>query len=124
MVRKICLDSDIIIELLKNNQDVINKIISLNATFYTTPINLFEVWYGKSKQEGTEEFIHNIEVIDISKDIGLLAAENMEKLRKNGLLIDFRDMFIASACISKDIELLTNNKKHFERMKSLGLKLV
>ncbi len=122
--RKICLDSDIIIEFLKSNDKTKEKINSLNASFYATPINIFEVWYGKNKQEGTKGFLDNIKIIDIDKETGLLSAEIMEKLRDDGKLIEFRDVMIASACIINNVELLTNNRKHFERLKRFGLKLV
>ena len=122
--RKICLDSDIIIEFLKSNDKTKEKINSLNASFYATPINIFEVWYGKNKQEGTKGFLDNITIIDIDKETGLLSAEIMEKLRDDGKLIEFRDVMIASACIINNVELLTNNRKHFERLKRFGLKLV
>ena len=40
-----------------------------------------------------------------------------------GMEVEFRDIMIASICINRDIPLLKNNKKHFERLKGEGLKL-
>ncbi len=124
MDREVCLNSDIIIELLKNNNEVKKEIDSIEAIFYTTPINIFEVWYGKKKHEGIKEFIEKIKVINISKEIGIKTAEIMDKLREEGQLIEFRDIMIASICIENNLELLTNNKKHFERLRKFGLKLI
>ena len=123
MEREICLDSDIIIELLRNNIEVKNRIEEIEGIFYTTPINIFEVWYGKEKQEGVELFIDKIIVKEITKEIGKNCAEIMSTLKKEGQLIEFRDVLIASTCIKNNLELLTNNKKHFDRMKKFGLKL-
>ena len=96
----------------------------IDASFVTTSVNVFEIWYGKEKQEGVEEFINQIENINITKEIGIKTAEILKELKKKGLLVEFRDVFIASACIINNIELLTNNRKHFERIKSFGLKLI
>ena len=124
MVRKVCLDSDVIIELLEGNEPTISMIKEIDASFVTTSVNVFEIWYGKEKQEGVEEFINQIENINITKEIGIKTAEILKELKKKGLLVEFRDVFIASACIINNIELLTNNRKHFERIKSFGLKLI
>jgi tRNA(fMet)-specific endonuclease VapC len=124
MVRKVCLDSDVIIGLLKDNLEVKRKIEETDAIFYTTPINIFEIWYGKEKQAGTKEFAERIIVKEITKEIGKNAADMMNILRKEGEIIDVRDIFIASVCIEDNLELFTSNKKHFQRLKKFGLKLV
>ena len=92
MVRKICLDSDILIEFLRENKEIKEKIESLGGQFYTTSINVFEIWGGRIKSE--------------------------EKM------IDIRDIFVGARCIENKQELLTNNRKHFERLKKFGLVLV
>ncbi len=124
MDEKICLDSDIIIEFLKKNEKVKEKLDLLNETFYTTPINIFEVWYGKSKQEGIRGLLDNLKIISTTKEMGFLSAEIMEKLRNKGELIEFRDVIIAASCINSNSSLLTLNKKHFERLTKFGLKLI
>ncbi len=126
MDRKICLDSDILIEILRTNQDVKDQLSELNSNLYTTPINIFEVWGGRSKkdEEGVKKLINSLKKIDLDELSALKAGDMQIELKNSGELIDFRDLFIGAVCIQNNIELLTNNKKHFERLKKFGLKLV
>ncbi|MBI2043487.1 type II toxin-antitoxin system VapC family toxin [Candidatus Pacearchaeota archaeon] len=126
MVRKICLDSDIIIELLKNNLEVIKTINSLDAEFYATVVNIFEIWTGRMEKESKTiiELISELNILDFDRKSALRAGDIRKKLKGRGELIEIRDIFIASICIQNNMELLTYNKKHFERLKQFELKLV
>jgi predicted nucleic acid-binding protein len=42
-------------------------------------------------------------------------------LRKENLLIEFRDIFIAATCLVNHLPIKTINKKHFERIKGLEI---
>src|SRR3989344_5041504 len=109
MVRKICLDSDIVIELLNNNSGVIESIRRLDAEFYTTAINSFELWYGRKNSELIEELLEWAQVLHLGDYDSRLAGDILRKLKNEGKLIDIKDLFIASICIRNKIELLTNN---------------
>jgi len=54
----------------------------------------------------------------------LIASKIWTSLRKEGQLIDERDLEIGSLCIANHIPLWTKNVKHFLRLKKYGLKLV
>jgi len=43
-------------------------------------------------------------------------------LRKKGSIIELQDIFIAASSISMGMPLLTNNRKHFERIENLEIK--
>lgn len=124
--RKICLDSDIIVDFLRKNPETKRIIEELGEEFYTTQINTFEIWSGKLKHEENmiKNMLGSLTKIDFDEQAALKAGDIQMKLKETGNLIDFRDLFIASICIQNNLELLTNNKKHFERMKKFGLKLV
>ena len=124
MVREICLDSDVIIDLSKNVDQIKSRLISLDALFYITSINVFEVWFGRKEKDNALEFLEKFGVLDLNKSSALLAADILRDLKKEGLILDFRDIFVASICITNKIELMTNNLKHFERFKKFGLRLV
>ncbi|MEK6890067.1 MAG: type II toxin-antitoxin system VapC family toxin [Nanoarchaeota archaeon] len=126
MEREICLDSDIIIEILRNNEKVIKNVYSLDAIFHTTSINIFEIWSGRFEKEENQinGILRAFEKIDFEEKHAILAGDIQMKLRERKELIDFRDLFIASICICNNLELLTNNKKHFEKLKKFGLKLI
>ena len=124
MVRRICLDSDILISFL--NKDVRTKEIldSLDADFSTTAINSFELWFGRKKNETVFELLSWLKPIELDDKSARMAADMLRKLKKKGKVIDLKDVLIGAVCIKNDMELLTNNKKHFERLKEFGLILV
>jgi len=124
MVRRICLDSDVLIALLNDDQPTKEIVESLDADFYTTAINSFELWQGRKKVEpvfGLLSSLHQLALHDIA---ARLAADILRELKAKGKILDLRDLFIASLCINEGIELLTYNTKHFERLKEFGLILV
>ena len=124
MVKEICLDSDIMISFLKKDDKAVAILQSFEADYYTTVINIFEIWYGKKKVEPIPELLEWINILDLEKESAILAAEILIKLRKIGQIIEYRDAFVAGICIANNIPLLTFNKKHFSRLKKFGLKLV
>jgi tRNA(fMet)-specific endonuclease VapC len=123
VVRKVCLDSDVIIDFLRegNSKAIVS---SLDAVFYTSSVNVFEVWYGKKSKENVPEFLDKLETFSFDEKAAVLAAEILLSLRKKGELVEYRDVFLAAICIRNELELLTLNLKHFERLKKFGLKLV
>lgn len=123
VVRKICLDTDILIQMMRNDESVKAIMASFDSTFHTTSINVFEIWQGHRKGEETLELLSPIVKLDFDEKSAFVAGDIQRKLLDNGQVLDIRDVFVASACISNNAELLTLNKKHFERMKKFGLKL-
>lgn len=124
VVKKICLDSDILIGVSKHEEKSIAAFASLDAVFYTTSINVFEIWQGKREGEKLSQFLDAFKVFDFDKQSAMIAGDIKKSLEKSGLALDLRDIFIASICIANDTELLTLNKKHFERIEPFGLRLV
>ena len=125
MDNKICLDSDVMIELLRNNQEIVERIREKQATFITTPINILELWNGrkKSEEEKIENLINQLGIMVMDTEEGKKAGDLTKILREKGEIIEMRDIIIAGICIKNNIPLMTLNTKHFERLKPFGLKL-
>ena len=47
----VCLDSDVIIDFLNNDNRTIELLNQLHYDFSTTSINIFEIWSGRKKEE-------------------------------------------------------------------------
>jgi len=124
MVRKICLDSDALIALLRKDENTKALLESLDATFCITAVNSFEVWFGRKSNEPATDLLRWFEIIAIDDSSARLAADLLRELKKEGSSIEFRDIFIGATCITHNIELLTYNLKDFGRMKKYGLKVV
>jgi len=125
MVREICLDSDILIGISNNNQEIISQLSSIeDAYLYTTTINVFELWSGRKKEEPIKKLLNNLKILDFDYNSSIISNNLRKYLKKAGKNTDFRDIIIASICISNEIELLTLNIKHFSRLENYGLNLV
>ena len=124
MDRKICLDTDILIQIMRNDKKLKEKINSLNASFYTTSINIFEIWQGHKKGEETLELLEALIKLNFDESSAFFAGDLQRKLSDKGTLIDFRDLFIGATCIKNNVELMALNSKHFLRLKQFGLKLI
>lgn len=124
MVKEICLDSDILIGLLRNDQEAVNVVSSAEGNFAITTINMFELWSGRKEKDVIMPFLSSFHILPFDEKSSLLAGDMRIKLKKTGMDIDIRDIFIAAMCITSGNQLLTNNTKHFERFKQFGLVLV
>ena len=123
MVRKVCLDSDVLIALLNKDEQTKKLMESLDAEFVITSVTSFEVWFGRKNAEPVSELLEWMDVLNLTDDSGRLAADILRELKKKGTMIEIRDLFIGAICIENKVELLTYNNKHFERLKPFGLKL-
>jgi len=66
------------------------------------------------------ELILNINVINFDSKAGEQFGNIKAELKKTGKMINDSDLFIAAA-ISNDMKLVTNNNKHFQRIKKLKI---
>jgi len=123
VVEKVCLDSNILIEILNNNQDIRRKIEESNDEYYITPVSIFEVWYGRKDTEKITNLLQGIYKLEFDEESAKIAAKILKQLEEKGKALDARDMFIGAICIKNKIKLMTLNKKHFERLKEYGLEL-
>ncbi|MBI2499308.1 PIN domain-containing protein [Candidatus Woesearchaeota archaeon] len=123
------LDTDIIIEYLRGNKKVIDRLISLSYDeLYTTTISLAELFYGiyqsSKKEKNTQklaDFLSNIAVLNIGISSCKLFGKLKSELKNKGELIDNFDLFIASICITNNLILITNNDKHFRKITNLRI---
>ena len=125
MVRQICLDSDALIELVLNDEKTKEFIEQTEAEWHTTTINIFEIWSERNeKKQNIENLMNGLKKQEFDEIAALKAGEIRRRVKEKGEFIEIRDIFIASTCIVNELELFTYNKKHFERLKPFGLKLI
>ena len=126
----ICLDTDILIELLRNKAEIVAwiKEHEENCHLATTIINIFELFYGvylsnspKIKMKEVNNLIERLTVLDISLKSANEAGKQLARLKKEGELIEFRDVLIGTTSLVEGFSLKTNNKTHFSRVEGLRL---
>lgn len=124
MVRKVCLDSAVIIGILNGDETTKTMVSAIDAQFLTTAISSFEIWQGNTDKNLMIELLEWLNILELDDPSARCAADLFNVLKQKGEILELRDIFIAAICIKNDIELLTLNKKHFERLKKYGLRLV
>lgn len=126
----ICLDTDIIVDLLRGKESLSDFLSLVPLGINTTIITLMELYYGSFKSNRPAD-IHLIDslnndlnIVKLKENDARLAGKIMAALEKKGKKLDFRDVTIAAICIDNEMSLVTRNRKHFRLMEEFGLKLL
>lgn len=127
-----CLDTDLLIAILRGKKEAYNKVIELDeeGKEATTSICAFELFFGANKSERKTEnvkealkLLGRLEVFPLDLSSSRRAGEIAAKLVAKGETIDFRDAMIGAIALEKDLTLVTRNKSHFARIKGLKIEL-
>lgn len=111
------LDTDAIIGLLRERR---------YEAGYITVITLIEVLRGIEDEKRTDIkglLEESFNVVNLDNRVVDTYCTLYNKLREKGETIPDADLIIAAAAISRDLSLKTGDK-HFERLKTFGLKIV
>ncbi len=123
------LDTDICIYWLKGNQKIEKRIMQVGLdNLQLSFITISELYYGAFKSQRTQDNILLVEMLEeklaviesdpsICSTFGKLKAQ----LEKQGAILDDADLFIAACAQATDSVLVTNNEKHFGRIKDLKM---
>ncbi len=127
MENQICLDTDFLVNFLRNKKEEVEFIKENEARviFATTQINLFELYYGAYKSGVAENLLklgdlqQRLRILPTSTEAMRKAGETLAAWGKQGQLLDFRDLLIGTIALTERFSLKTNNKKHFMRIPHL-----
>jgi tRNA(fMet)-specific endonuclease VapC len=127
-MKRCTLDTNIITAFLKNDLRVVERVSNYLELFDKLTINIisyYEILRGlkdlgnQEKLKSFEDFIQENELVLIRKDTAEKAAEIYAYLKKDGNLIEDADILMAAIAIVDDLILITNNTRHFDRVKGL-----
>lgn len=126
-----CLDTDIVIEFFRENKRINEKIrdsLSKGIELSITCITLCELYRGtylsnnpEKQLKNISKLLDNIKVLNFSKESGRLFGLIGAELTKKGESIDDADLMVASIVLDNNNILVTNNTKHFDRIKGLKI---
>ncbi len=123
----IVIDTDVLIEIFDKKSDkgdeALNKIVSSGQDIAITSINLHEILYGLYKYAKPIRDVLLLPVIDFTKKDASLSAEIEVKSERAGKPVRRTDAMIAAIVINRGASLYTFDSRHFEPLKSFGLKL-
>ncbi len=117
-------DTDIIIELYRNNEQIISELKKIGEeNIAISVITAGELFFGALNKSELKQIEKDIKSLDLK-----LIDEKISKVFYNLLLeyslshkLGIPDAFIASTAIVNDLELFTLNVKHFKFIKGLKL---
>ena len=123
------IDTNILIYSIKGNHTVQNHFIqNENIPKAISVITYGELLFGAKKSNNTEK---NLAIVYRIKEIfPIIPVDNAvietfsgikANLQKTGTIIDDMDMLIASTALTLNATLVTNNEKHFNKIKGLNL---
>jgi predicted nucleic acid-binding protein len=126
---KYALDTNIITYYLKGNEKIQDKVDkeAENENIVIPPFAYFEVkkWLlavnSKTRLQAFEELCKNYGIDSITKETLDMALSIYIKLRKTGITVDDGDLLIAAYCIQNNYTLVSNNRKHFEKIEGIQI---
>jgi tRNA(fMet)-specific endonuclease VapC len=117
------LDTNVLIEILKNNPDCIQTVESIKPPLYISIISAMELLYGaRNKQElkKLQQFLTLFDAIPLTPNISTSAYALIANYAKSHKL-DIPDALIAATCIDANQTLFTYNIKDFKYIPKLTL---
>ena len=123
---KFLLDTNICIYYMKGLFDLNTKIEEVGIdNCYISEITLAELKFGVANsthqvknRNALNGFLEGVNVIPIFNALDLYANEKA-RLRSEGNIVDDFDLLIGTSAIVNTMTLVTNNVKHFSRLKNI-----
>lgn len=125
-----CLDTNIIIDILKGDEKLKDKIINLQLNeIYITTITLCELYKGAflfhdpdRKVKDVEEFVNSFLLISLDEKSCKEFGKIYLKLKNSGKVISEFDIIIASIVKTNNLTLITKDK-HFQNIDELKIEI-
>ena len=119
----ILLDTNILIDILKGEEETIEKVQNFTLPLAISSITAMELYYGafnKAEINKLEKFIGLFHVIHINESISSQSVKLVKNYAKSHNL-DIPDSLIASCAIVNNCQLFTHNKKDFRYIEQVTL---
>ncbi len=115
MMKKLLVDTDILIDFLKGREDA-KKFLLLavnESIIYCSAITVAEIHAGmrESEREKTKDLIDGLDIVDITREIAEKAGSYKRDEKRQSLELD--DCLIAATASIKGAILATGNGKHY-----------
>ena len=122
-------DTDWVIHHLNGHTQITNRLDELKgldlAISLITLAELYDGIYVPRDPAGSAaillEFLNDVRVIGIDEETARLFAKERGRLRLAGTLIGDFDLLIGVTAVQNGLTLLTNNRRHFDRIEGLNV---
>ena len=124
---KLLIDTSIIIDHFRKKDKTGTILINLYANYslFISSVTVFELYNGASSSEKVNDIellLKNVKVLDLTSKIARESSKIYRELLSENMMIEFRDIFIASSALINKMPLSTLNIHHFKRIK--GIKMI
>lgn len=127
-MKQYLLDTSICVFLFRQKFGIEERLARLTPSqCFISDVTVAELKYGAYKSNRVQEnldlieqFVSEINVVSFAESIDYFAREK-NRLRSLGTPIEDFDLLIASAALSKDLILVTDNLKHFMNVQGLSI---
>ena len=128
---RVVIDTDILIDLLKDREQartLIRNLEKKNHVFCTTVINVYELYYGlhkirqrEKRLQSTEKLLRSLPILPLTPRSAQKAGHVFAALEAQGQSIGLGDVFIAAITLTKGYGLVTRNVDHFRKIEGLSI---
>ncbi|MDZ7642270.1 MAG: type II toxin-antitoxin system VapC family toxin [Desulfurivibrio sp.] len=123
------LDTDTVIYALKGEAVVGGNLRAhLHDPLYLSTISMMELYYGAYKSQNIDANLAKLKTLEGSFTLLSPGPETVETfgrmkatLETQGLRLADLDLIIAATALARNLTLVTNNQKHFDRIPGLKL---
>jgi tRNA(fMet)-specific endonuclease VapC len=122
-------ETDWAVHWLRGKEQIVEQLSKLRTRgLGLSIISLAELYAGVYRSTnipeargGLEDFLSLATILGVNEEICRIFGEENARLRREGQTIEDFDLLIAATCVYHGLKLLTNNRRHFERVRGLEI---
>ncbi len=127
MTPQYLIDTDWVIHYLNGRVDIVNRLHALRpAGLGLSVVALAELYEGvyysrepETDEQGLHDFLRGVTGLGIDEETSRIFGRERGRLRQSGQIIGDIDLLIAATALQYDLTLLSNNRRHFDRIDRL-----
>ncbi len=123
------IDTDWVIDYMHQIPRVVDRVTELTPDGLSlSVVTLGELYDGvqgdidpRQSERELGDFLERVELLDVDEATARIFGHERRRLRAEGRRIDDLDLFIGATALRHGLTLLTNNRRHFERIDGLQI---
>jgi tRNA(fMet)-specific endonuclease VapC len=125
-------DTDWVVHYLNGHPEIVARLDVLkHQGLGLSTVALGELYEGVfysrdpvGDERGLQAFLHGVTLVSLDEETARIFGRERGRLRAGGLLIGDSDLWMAATAVQYNLTLLTNNRRHFERIDGLRIESV